>query len=103
VTRRYLATVAGGLLVAGIAGFLSCAPARQEIVFWQFWPVEVVQPLLDRFEHENPGLHVRLEQLAWQGGLEKINAAIAAGDVPDLCELGSTWMPRMLESGQLVD
>src|SRR5262245_53710702 len=95
--------IAAGLLVVAGAASLSCAPAKQEIVFWQFWPVEVVQPLLDRFEQENPGLHVRMEQLTWQSGLEKINAAIAGGNAPDLCELGSTWMPRMLESGQLVD
>ena len=103
MTRRTAARMASGLLTAGMAGLLSCAPARQEIVFWQFWPAEVVQPLLDRFEQENPGLHVRMEQLSWQSGLEQITAAIAAGNAPDLCELGSTWMPRMLESGQLVD
>ena len=41
-----------------------------------------------------------MEQLTWQSGLEKITAAIAAGNVPDLCELGSTWMPRMRASGR---
>ena len=92
--------------LAGVAvalGALACAPAKHEVVFWQFWPAEVVQPLLDEFEKENPGIEVRMEQLTWQSGLEKITAAIAAGNPPDLCELGSTWMPRMLESGQLVD
>ena len=88
---------------AALAVLLSCAPAKQEVVFWQFWPVEVVQPLIDQFEKENPGLKVRMEQLTWQSGLEKITAAVAAGNPPDLCELGSTWMPRMLASGQLVD
>ena len=82
---------------------LGCAPAKQEIVFWQFWPVEVMNPLLEKFERENPDTEVRMEQLTWQSGLEKITAAIAAGTVPDLCELGSTWMPRMLGSGQLAD
>ncbi len=90
-------------LAAGLAALLSCAPTRQEIVFWQFWPAEVMQPLLDQFEKETPGLHVRMEQLTWQSGLEKITAAMAAGNAPDLCELGSTWMPRILESGQLAD
>jgi multiple sugar transport system substrate-binding protein len=44
-----------------------------------------------------------MEQLTWQNGLEKITAAIASGKVPDLCELGSTFMPRMLQSGALAD
>ena len=91
------------LLAAVFAATASCAPARREVVFWQFWPAEIVTPILERFEKENPGVKVRMEQLTWQSGLEKITAAIASGNVPDLCELGSTWMPRMLESGQLAD
>jgi multiple sugar transport system substrate-binding protein len=93
------------ILVAAMALALACAPgaAKQEVVFWQFWPADLVQPLLDRFEKEYPGIHVQMEQLTWQDGLEKITAAVAAGDVPDLCEMGSTWMPRMLASSQLAD
>jgi multiple sugar transport system substrate-binding protein len=94
--RARLAALALGVL-------LGCAPAKHEIVFWQFWPMEVVNPLLEKFEREHPDTEVRMEQLTWQSGLEKISAAIAAGNVPDLCELGSTWMPRMLASGQLTD
>ena len=97
--RRGLFSIA----VAALGLTLACAPPGQEIVFWQFWPVDVVQPLLDRFEKEHPGVKVRMEQLTWQSGLEKITAAMAAGKVPDLCEMGSTFMPRMLASGQLTD
>jgi multiple sugar transport system substrate-binding protein len=89
--------------LAAVALALACAPARQEVVFWQFWPAEVVQPLLDRFEKEHPRLHVRMEQLSWQTGLERISAAMAARQVPDLCEIGSTFMPKMLAAGQLAD
>ena len=94
------------LLVATLAaGLLACAPATKArtIVFWQFWAPDVVQPLLDRFEKEHPRWKVQMEQLTWQSGLEKITAAIASGKVPDLCELGSTWMPRMLAASQLTD
>jgi multiple sugar transport system substrate-binding protein len=94
--RRAVAAAALGLVLA-------CAPAGQDVVFWQFWPADVVQPLLDRFQQEHPSVRVRMEQIAWQSGLEKISAAMAAGNVPDLCEMGSTWMPRMLASGQLSD
>ncbi len=88
-----------------LAALVACAPAPQArpIVFWQFWSSDVVTPLLARFEREHPGWKVRMEQLTWQSGLEKITAAVASGNVPDLCEIGSTWMPRMLASGQLAD
>ncbi len=93
------------LAAAALCAVLACTPKAktQEIVFWQFWSPEIVAPLIEKFEQEHPGTKVRMEQLTWQNGLEKITAAIAAGTVPDLCELGSTWMPRMLESGALTD
>ena len=87
------------LLLAGCGG----SSGGREVVFWQFSPAERVQPLLDQFEREHPGLHVRMEQLTWDSGQEKIAASIAAGTMPDLCELGSTWMPRFLASGSLAD
>jgi len=87
------------ILLAGCGG----GSAAREVVLWQFSPVERVQPLLDRFERENPGIKVRMEQLTWDSGQEKIAASIAAGTMPDVCELGSTWMPRFLASGSLAD
>jgi multiple sugar transport system substrate-binding protein len=104
-TPRRRARLAAALAVMLLACALSCGGGRkpQEVVFWQFWPADIVSPLLSRFEQEHPGLKVRMEQLTWQSGLEKITAAIASGNVPDLCELGSTWMPRMLSSGALAD
>ena len=79
------------------------AGGRQVVVFWQFFPSEQVQPVLDEFMKANPDVEVRMEQLTWQSGLEKITAAVAAGNVPDLCELGSTWFPRFAHQGALVD
>jgi multiple sugar transport system substrate-binding protein len=96
--RRLLGGAATALLLA-------CAPgkASEEVVFWQFWPLEVITPIVQRFESEHPGTKVRVEQLTWDGGKDKITAAVAAGDPPDLCELGSTYMPRFLDSGSLTD
>ena len=92
-------------IIGLIAGVLACAPGTRTrtIVFWQFWAADVVTPLLAEFEKENPGWKVQMEQLTWQSGREKITAAVASGKVPDLCELGSTWMPLMLASGQLAE
>ena len=98
---RGLRLLAGAALCALVA----CGPSQktQTIVFWQFWAPEVVTPLLQGFEKEHPGWKVQMEQLTWQSGLEKITAAVASGNVPDLCEIGSTWMPRLMASGQLAD
>lgn len=98
------ALAAAVLLVAGCGGSGSTGKGdREVVVFWQFFPAEQVQPVLDEFMKQNPDVEVRMEQLTWQSGLEKITAAVAAGNVPDLCELGSTWYPRFAHQGALVD
>ncbi|HYM80635.1 MAG TPA: extracellular solute-binding protein [Candidatus Limnocylindria bacterium] len=106
--RRVCGSLARALRWAGMAGWallLACAPAAREktVVFWQFWPADVVTPLIRKFESEHPGIKVQMEQLTWDSGKDKITAAVAAGKPPDLCELGSTYMPRFLASGALSD
>ena len=73
------------------------------IHFWQFWDISVVAPIIAEFEKQNPGVHVEVEQLTWATGLEKIQAALASGTQPDVCELGSTWLPRFSYEGVLED
>jgi len=90
-------------VAAALLAILACAPRGHEVVFWQFWPADVIAPILAKFEKEYPNIQVRMERLNWQDAFEKINAATASGNVPDLCELGSTWMPRMLSANALTD
>jgi multiple sugar transport system substrate-binding protein len=73
------------------------------LTFWQFWPSEVIEPIIKAFEKANPGIKVEMQQLTWQNGFEKIVAAVSSGTQPDLCELGSTWVPRFAADGVLGD
>jgi multiple sugar transport system substrate-binding protein len=77
--------------------------ARTTVRFWQFWDLKAVEPMVRAFEARNPGVTVEVEQLTWQSGLEKLQAAIASGTQPDLCEIGSTWLPRFSYEGILED
>ena len=76
---------------------------RPTIRFWQFWDNAVIEPMVAEFEASHPGIRVEVEQLTWKSGLEKIQAALASGTQPDLCELGSTWLPRFSYEGVLAD
>jgi multiple sugar transport system substrate-binding protein len=82
---------------------LFCAPkdTRQKVVFWEFWELPIIQPQIEAFEKANPQYRVEVEQLTWQNGFDKIVAAFASGEVPDLCELGSTWAPQFAGEGIL--
>jgi multiple sugar transport system substrate-binding protein len=91
------------LLLAVAAGCGGGGGEGEKIVFWQFWPLDTINPLVEQFEAENPGLEVVVEQLTWQSGQEKITAAVASGKPPDLVELGSTWFPAYAHQGILAD
>ena len=47
---RWIWRMASAVLLAAT---VTCAPAKQEVVFWQFWPSDVVAPLIEKFEKEN--------------------------------------------------
>ncbi len=99
-----IARIVGTVICAVL--ILSCSGDKKEgvtIRFWQFWDVAWIEPLVAEFEAAHPGLQVKVEQLTWSSGLEKIQAAVASGTQPDLCELGSTWVPRFSYEGILED
>ncbi len=104
-TRRIQTLVTVALI--GVQSLAACGGGgssdEQVIHFWQFWDIAVIQPMVDQFEAAHPGVRVQVEQLTWKSGLEKIQAAMASGTQPDLCELGSTWLPRFSYEGVLTD
>ena len=86
---------------------LHSAPAMAAETTLDFWELsvgeELMRSLLDKFERQNPGVKVRFQQLSWDYGLDKIITAIAAGNAPDICELGTDWVPQFSSTGVLRD
>ena len=75
-----------------------------ELSFWQFLiPEKQMRTILDNFERQNPGVKVKMQQLNWRDGLDKITTSIAGEISSDVCELGSTWVAKFAESGVLYD
>lgn len=91
------------LLALALAGCGRGPAETRTVVFWQFSPISAIQPVLDRFHREHPDIEVKVEQLTWQSGREKIVAAVAAGRPPDLAELGSTFLPGLVADSTLID
>ncbi|NIJ72113.1 multiple sugar transport system substrate-binding protein [Xanthomonas sp. F4] len=90
-----------GLVVLAVCG---CARAPQgEVV--RFWAMgreaEVVAELIPQFEKENPGIHVDIQNIPWTAAHEKLLTAFAADGLPDVCQLGNTWIPEFAELGTL--
>ncbi|MCK4371971.1 MAG: extracellular solute-binding protein, partial [candidate division Zixibacteria bacterium] len=72
--------------------------AKTTIEWWQFWTDPSVKPtiraIVDDFEKANPDIEVKLTDLTWANGHEKIVIALASGAGPDVLELGSDWIAQ---------
>ena len=70
-----------------------------------FWAMgreaEVVTELLGAFHARHPAVRVRVQQLPWTAAHEKLLTAYAGDALPDLCQLGNTWLPEFSALGAL--
>ncbi|THA64179.1 extracellular solute-binding protein [Streptomyces sp. A0958] len=55
------------------------------------------------FEDAHPDIRVRVQIQEWDGIGEKITAALASNDAPDVIESGNTQVAQFAQSGGLVD
>jgi multiple sugar transport system substrate-binding protein len=78
-----------------LSGCASRSSAPAEIVFWAFGAEgEHVARLMPEFERENPGIRVRVQMIPWNAAHEKLLTAYAGNSLPDMCQLGNTWIPE---------
>jgi len=81
--------------------------AKTTVEWWQFWTDPSVKPTIDSivaaFEKANPDIDVKLTDLTWANGHEKIVIALASGTGPDVLELGSDWIAQFADAGRLLD
>ncbi len=90
------------LLGALIAGCAERDASRTELNFWVMGrEAEVIAQLLPEFERRNPDVRVKVQQLPWTAAHEKLLTAFAGDALPDLCQLGNTWVPEFAALGAL--
>jgi multiple sugar transport system substrate-binding protein len=46
------------------------------------------------FERDNPDIHVHVQQIPWTAAHEKLLTAFVGGALPDVAQLGNTWIPE---------
>lgn len=99
-TTTFLVTTA--LVLVGLN-----VSAVTTIHWWQFWTDPNIKPtisaMVDEFEKANPDIEVKLTDLTWANGHEKIVIAFASGTGPDVVELGSDWIAQFAANGHLGD
>jgi multiple sugar transport system substrate-binding protein len=55
---------------------------------------EYVQKLIPDFEDQNPGIRVKVQMIPWTAAQEKLITAYASNNLPDVFQLGNTWIPQ---------
>ena len=87
-----------GALIAGCA-------QRDSGTTLRFWVMGrealVISQLLPEFRRRNPGVRVVVQQLPWTAAHEKLLTAFAGDALPDICQLGNTWVPELAALGAL--
>jgi multiple sugar transport system substrate-binding protein len=75
-----------------------CAPSASQRETLRLWAMgregEVIAQLVPEFERRNPGIHVEVQQVPWTATHEKLLTAFAGDALPDVCQLGNTWIPE---------
>jgi len=88
---------AWGLLVLLVAGCHGAGAAPTVVEFWAMGREgELVQQLVPAFEAQHPGWHVRVQQVPWSAAHEKLLTAFVGGSMPDVFQLGNTWIPEFV-------
>ena len=62
---------------------------------------ETLKALVQKFESQNPGVHVEITSLPWGSSFEKFATMVSAGDVPDVVEMPDRWLSLYAGNGKL--
>jgi multiple sugar transport system substrate-binding protein len=57
---------------------------------------EAIRAILPEFGRLHPDIAVRVQTLPWSGAREKLLTAFVGDATPDLCQLGSSWVPEFV-------
>jgi len=98
---------AAGLLVALVLAVTAsaCSDGGERddtVVFWAMGAeAEAAEAVLAGFREQNPGIPVRVQKVPWSAAHEKLLTAYVGGSMPDVFQLGNTWVPELATLGAL--
>lgn len=98
--RHLFLTIA--MVLMPVCGCRSNSAKSAVIEFWAMGREgEVVQTLVPEFERRTPGVRVRVQQIPWSAAHEKLLTAYVGDAMPDVFQVGNTWIPEFVALGAL--
>jgi multiple sugar transport system substrate-binding protein len=97
VARRSALALLGGAALSACAG-RDHDPSSLEV--WVMGPeADAAAVLAAAFEIAEPGVRIHVQQLPWTAAHAKLLTAYAGGALPDVCEVGNTWLAEFVALG----
>jgi N,N'-diacetylchitobiose transport system substrate-binding protein len=103
-----LAAVTAAAVTAATLGAAKKTTATGSITVWlqvdaqSGWPA-VVAAANKAFEAQHPDVTVDIQYQEWNTHLQKFDATLAGGNVPDVIEMGNTEMTKYMAAGAFAD
>jgi multiple sugar transport system substrate-binding protein len=71
-----------------------------DVVEIRFWVIgaegEYIEQFIPEFERENEDIKIRIQKIPWTAAHEKLLTAYASNSMPDVYQLGNTWIPEFV-------
>ncbi|AZR73763.1 hypothetical protein BBF96_10425 [Anoxybacter fermentans] len=93
------------ILLLGIILFSTLSAfAAETITVWAMGAeAKKIGAMVEKFEKAYPGLKVKVQAIPWSSAHDKLITAIAGGTVPDVAQMGTTWMAEFGSIGVFED
>ncbi len=99
ISRRTLLALAAAAPLAGCTR----GSGNGSLSFWAMGNEGTNVPkLMPAFERANPGLRVEIQPLPWTAAHEKLLTAYAGQSLPDVSQIGNTWVSELAAIGALA-
>ncbi|AKH81034.1 ABC transporter substrate-binding protein [Streptomyces sp. CNQ-509] len=105
------ARIATALAVVSALGLAACgdggggevsADAEQTLTVWAMGEEGTrIQEIAKQFNEDHPNITIKVTPIGWDVAHQKLVSAAAAGKLPDMAQLGSTWVGEFIDLGVL--
>ncbi|RYG15342.1 MAG: extracellular solute-binding protein, partial [Caulobacteraceae bacterium] len=90
---------------AAASGLSACGGSNDGRIRLRFWAMGSeatnVGQILPEFERLNPGIRVEVQALPWTAAHQKLLTAYAGASLPDVSQVGNTWVSEMTAIGAI--
>lgn len=101
--RKVLAVVVSSALFVGLTISSSTAASRPITVWAMGAEAKKIGAMAEKFEAQHPEIKVNVQAIPWSSAHDKIVTAVAGGTVPDVAQMGTTWMAEFGSIGMFEE